>query len=80
MIYLLKQGESYKVAETVEDGWEPCRFYANTDVMLSVFGLEFYNDSSYSDRVLTAIRDYVRTMYEDRQKLEFHLRQKNLAE
>lgn len=78
MIYLLKQGERYKVSETVEDVWEQYRRYENTDQMMNDFAFEFF-EAYDDDALIDSIKEYVRTIYEDRSKLEFHLRQKNIS-
>ena len=75
MIYLLKQGESYKVAETVEDE----RYVDMAFTELSLF-LEFFRRLPTSSPEYVAIEEFLISCIEDRQKLEFHLRQKNLAE
>ena len=79
MIYLLKQGERYKVSETVEDGWEQCDEFDNAAALLTTYRA-VCGDNEQSFQIYMAMTDYLISCIEDRSKLEFHLRQKNLAE
>lgn len=81
MIFLIKNGNRYKVTEDQEDfggdtGWSLDLIFQDAKDLMRYF----INEAMWSDDESSwAISDYIISCIEDRQKLEFQLRQKNLS-